>query len=103
VLHNFEENGPGGYNPQSGLILDASGALYGTTFSGGAYDAGTAFELKPLVGGGWKELVLHGFNNNGTDGESPSGPLTFDAHGNLYGTTPAGGAQGVGTVFEIKR
>ena len=31
----------------TGLIADASGNLYGTTSTGGAYDGGTVFELKP--------------------------------------------------------
>jgi uncharacterized repeat protein (TIGR03803 family) len=43
--------------------------------------------------------VLHSFN--GTDGWQPRAGLIFDTAGNLYGTTGAGGAEGVGTVFEI--
>jgi uncharacterized repeat protein (TIGR03803 family) len=31
----------------------------------------------------------------------PAAGLVFDAAGNLYGTTPIGGANGVGTVFEV--
>ena len=52
------------------------------------------------------EQVLHSFNQNGTDGFYPSAGLIFDAAGNLYGTTPAGGSGcvpyfGCGTVFEL--
>jgi hypothetical protein len=75
------------------VIFDSAGNLYGTTQAGGAYGYyGIVFELMPKAGGGWKEKVLHSFNNNGTDGYSPYAGLTFDAAGNLYGTTEAGGA-----------
>src|ERR1035441_2481606 len=55
-----------------------------------------------------QEQVLYSFGN-GTDGADPSGTLVFDAAGNLYGTTSAGGVYtscssgsgGCGTVFEL--
>ncbi len=43
VLHSF--NGADGYWPWAGLVFDAAGSLYGTTNRGGAYEAGTVFEL----------------------------------------------------------
>src|SRR5664280_693963 len=102
VLHSFNENGTDGLNPYAGLIFDAAGNLYGTTFGGGAYGYpfGTVFELTPAAGGGWTEKVLHNFNNNGTDGAYPYAGLIFDAAGNLYGTTAHGGTYNYGTVFE---
>ena len=42
-------------------------------------------------------------NFNGTVGMNPSGNLIADAHGDLFGTTIAGGANGDGTVFEIAK
>jgi uncharacterized repeat protein (TIGR03803 family) len=101
VLHSFG-NGTDGYYPFAGLIFDAAGNLYGTTWAGGTYGWGTVFELTP-TGGGWTETVLHSFNDNGTDGILPEAGLIFDAIGNLYGTTPSGGAEGEygGTVFEL--
>ena len=57
------------------------------------------FELTPEASGGWKETVLHYFNQNGRDGIWPNASLIFGAGGNLYGTTPLGGAYGSGTVF----
>src|SRR5271157_693209 len=48
VLQNF--NGTNGSGPQSGLIFDTAGNLYGTTTSGGTYNYGTVFELSPTVG-----------------------------------------------------
>ncbi len=49
VLHNF---GPAFYTgdgnrPLGGLILDMNGNLYGLTYSGGTYNAGTVFEVTP--------------------------------------------------------
>jgi uncharacterized repeat protein (TIGR03803 family) len=98
VLHNFG-GGTDGAGPQAGLIFDAAGNLYGTTFSGGSYGGGTVFRLNAQG-----EVLLQSFS--GTDGANPVGGLVFDAAGNLYGTTNLGGASsfcsgGCGTVFEI--
>ena len=103
ILHNF--NFTDGTGPVAGLIFDGTGNLYGTTFGGGNGTAcnancGTVFELTPKAGGGWKEMVLHNFGH-GTDGATPYAGLIFDASGNLYGTTSAGGIYGAGTVFEL--
>jgi uncharacterized repeat protein (TIGR03803 family) len=102
VLHNFNHNGKGGDGPSADLILDAPGNLYGTTYAGGAYDYGVAFELSPNPSRGWVENVLHSFNGN--DGRNPDASLIFDHAGNLYGTTEFGGRNGLngGTVFEIE-
>jgi uncharacterized repeat protein (TIGR03803 family) len=101
ILRSFMNNGKDGYFPYGGLIFDASGNLYGTTYSGGADGYGTVFELTPKAGGGWAGKILHSFINNGRDGEGPLASLIFDVSGNLYGTTYSGGADGYGTVFEI--
>jgi uncharacterized repeat protein (TIGR03803 family) len=45
VLHNFELT-DGAY-PNAGLVRDAKGKLFGTTYLGGASDHGTVFELTP--------------------------------------------------------
>jgi uncharacterized repeat protein (TIGR03803 family) len=47
ILHSFANNSVDGSNPYGGLILDASGNLYGTTSKGGAYGLGTVFEIRP--------------------------------------------------------
>ncbi len=110
VLHSFG-NGTDGTYPYGGLIFDAAGNLYGTTSQGGIHSCdwmgcGTVFELSPNQDGSWTEKVLHSFGD-GTDGAHPYASLIFDAAGNLYGTTSAGGihnncAYGTcGTVFEL--
>jgi uncharacterized repeat protein (TIGR03803 family) len=46
-------------------------------------------------------VYLHSFN--GKTGMNPQAGLILDAAGNLYGTTGDGGANGVGTAFELSR
>lgn len=98
VLYTFQ--GPDGAYPYGGVILDAQGNLYGTTFRGGAYGYGTVFKLDTND----VETVLHSFN--GDDGKYPTSSLVQDAAGNLYGTTFEGGtggcgSAGCGVVFKI--
>jgi uncharacterized repeat protein (TIGR03803 family) len=109
VLHSFNTNSSDGSGPLGGLVMDASGNLYGTTTHGGSSTfcvnnqsptCGTVFELIPGANGSWSEKVLHNFGN-GTDGVNPTAGLTFDASGNLYGTTYGGGAYDSGTVFKL--
>ncbi len=97
VLHQFDF-GTDGYNPQSHLLVDESGNLYGTTRVGGPTNRGFAFELKPKQGGGWTETVLHDFGGDNLSGPSD---LIFDKAGNLYGTASGGGAFGDGAVFKL--
>ena len=47
VLHSFNDNGVDGWEPSAGLVRDAAGNLYGTTYSGGAHGYGTVFEITP--------------------------------------------------------
>lgn len=104
VLHQFTGGKDGG-EPWSGVILDSSGNLYGTTSGGGnssdcAYSScGVVFELTPSANGGWQEKVLHSFT--GKDGGSPLASLVFDGRGNLYGTTDWDSVYLGGTVFEL--
>ncbi len=98
VLHNFNYND--GDEPAAGLIFDAAGNLYGTTYEGGL-DFGVVFELSPGAGGSWTEKVLYSFSGEPTDAASPQAGLIFDITGNLYGTTKFGGTSGAGAVFEL--
>jgi uncharacterized repeat protein (TIGR03803 family) len=105
VLYSFTGgNGESsdGKHPFGDLILDSAGNLYGTAASAGSRWAGVVFELSPVAGGGWSEKILHTFAKNGVDGTEPLAGLIFDATGNFYGTTAAGGAYDSGTVFEMR-
>jgi uncharacterized repeat protein (TIGR03803 family) len=99
ILYNFSGGGDGS-QPFGGLIFDSSGNLYGTTFKGGASNAGTVYELTPGQGGAWTETVLYSFAG-GADGMGPQSDLNFDQAGNLFGTTTSGGSPGNGIVFEL--
>jgi uncharacterized repeat protein (TIGR03803 family) len=108
-LHDFGgSDGAGGSGASGvvgGLVMDASGDLYGATYAGGGSTScsggcGVVFKLTNNSGV-WSETVLHRFN--GTDGASPDAPLFMDAAGNLYGTATNGGTAGFGTVFEISQ
>jgi uncharacterized repeat protein (TIGR03803 family) len=81
------------------LAFDAKGNLWGTA-QGGTSGNGVVFELTPQQSGKWRYEVVHQFNWK--DGSFPAAAVTFDAKGNLYGTTIAGGAPNYGgVVFEI--
>jgi uncharacterized repeat protein (TIGR03803 family) len=99
VLHSF--TGADGWEPDAGLIVDATGNLYGETLFGGADDSGVAFKLAPSADGTWTESVLHSFTG-GADGDGPGAGLILDVTGNLYGTTYYGGSDVHGVVFKLK-
>jgi len=99
TLYTFR-GGSDGANPQSGVTLSTSFILYGTTVNGGTPGYGTVFSLSPVTGGSWNEFVLYTFNGGTIDGANPQAPPILSSSG-LYGTTPAGGASGFGTVYQI--
>jgi len=82
--------------PESGIILDSAGNIFGTT----PYAAGIAYEVSPNGDGTWTLTDLHNFGS-GTDGADPGYGGLLDVSGKLYGTTIVGGTAGRGTVFEI--
>jgi uncharacterized repeat protein (TIGR03803 family) len=114
VLYAFK-GGAGGELPLTGMIIDAKGALYGTTGKSttGNVSAcigapcGTVFKLTPPAGAnaGWTYSALHIFKG-GTDGSLPLGGLVADKDGALYGTTALGGSShcfsfGCGAVYRL--
>lgn len=106
--------GMDGTSPGAGLVFDAQGNLYGTTFLGGTgtcdypqyTGCGTVFKLTP-TNGTWQKVTVYNFTG-GADGEFPSnGSLVLDASGNLYGTTIGGegldtSTTGFGTVYKLQ-
>ncbi len=97
VLYTFTGGADGAY-PNTGLVQDKNGKLYGTTQNGGDLSCldfgkmfpgcGTVFQLDT----NGVLTVLHAFTG-GTDGAGPQGLIT-DSSGNLYGTTFYGGDLG---------
>lgn len=90
--------------PKDKLLRDDAGNLYGTTFTNGAYNSGSVFQLSP-GNDGYIYKTLYDFTG-GSDGLWPISSLVMDASGNLYGTTSAGGTgpcnpYHCGVVFEI--
>jgi uncharacterized repeat protein (TIGR03803 family) len=99
TLHSFSGND--GDQPYANLIQGSDGALYGTTWYGGANQYGTIFKLK-IDGTGFQ--TLHVFSGSGSqgDGASPNAALLQGSDGALYGTTWYGGANLDGTIFKLK-
>ncbi len=96
VLHSFP--GVDGQNPFGSLTRSSDGAtLYGMTYKGGAHSVGIIFSIPA---GGTELTILHNFGDIDHDGENPRGSLTLSKDGGtLYGATPGGGANDIGTIF----
>jgi uncharacterized repeat protein (TIGR03803 family) len=90
-----------GFWPQSGLIFDRTGALYGTTTSSKNNGGGAVFQLVRSHGA-WSVNILYSF---ASEVGNPVGALIFDTHGNLYGTALGGIVNCTiprcGSIFEL--
>jgi len=99
VLYTFTGGADGGH-PYAGVIVDSSGNLFGTTYSGGLTNCtggcGVVYKISPLG----KETVLYSFTG-GADGANPYGGVTSDGEGNLFGTTYRGGANQIGVIYKL--
>ena len=101
-LYTFcsQTNCTDGVEPLAGLVQGNTGNFYGTTSDGGANGGGgTVFEITPAG----QLTTLYSFCSQPgcVDGNYSQAPLVQASNGNFYGTTTAGGASNVGTVFEI--
>jgi uncharacterized repeat protein (TIGR03803 family) len=89
-----------GTNPEGPLVEAADGGFYGTTTNGGANgDYGTVFKI--TAAGTLTTLYSFCAQIYCGDGDEPVGGLVQASDGNFYGTTFAGGSNGMGTVFKI--
>jgi uncharacterized repeat protein (TIGR03803 family) len=95
VVHSFGGGFYGDY-PLAGVIRDAAGNLYGTTYAGGVANAGILYKVD--TGGGF--TVLYSFTGL-YDGANPYAGVIRNADGNLYGTANGGGVSGGGVVYEL--
>jgi uncharacterized repeat protein (TIGR03803 family) len=100
VIHNFT-GGQDGANPGTGVTVDPSNNLYGTTNAGGAHNYGAVFKLAHERSN-WILTPL----NFATTGGGGYGGLTIGPNGTLYGTMLSGGGggcmgAGCGTVFNL--
>jgi uncharacterized repeat protein (TIGR03803 family) len=101
ILYSFTNQNGDGANPQTDLVFDAHGNLYGTAALGGdsSHEAcigyfrtgcGIVFELTPHADGSWTEATIYAFTGV-PDGATPSTPVVLDSLGNVYGLTEGGG------------
>jgi len=112
-LYTFS-GGNDGEGPVSRVVRGLDGALYGATSAGGGgacnthngyLGCGTIYKLLPPATApgsvivNWSSATIYRFS--GTDGAYPQGDLTFDAAGNMYGTTINGGSAGWGTIYKL--
>jgi uncharacterized repeat protein (TIGR03803 family) len=93
VLYSFT-GGAGSGNPNTGVIRDSAGDLYGTTLGGAASDHGTVYKVDTSG----HETVLYSFTG-GDDGGEPEGGVIPGSRGSLYSTTEGGGKHNVGTIL----
>ncbi len=86
-------------SPGGRLLEFRDGVFYGTAANGGLFGRGAVFILARNANGEWTTTPIHSFN--GSDGAYPVAGLVLGRDGNLYGTTPLGGANDFGTVYRM--
>ena len=99
VIHAFT-GGADGATGSAGRMVFRRGDLYGAATAGGTYGSGVVFKLTPTGRGKWDFRTIYSFRGQ-PDGSFPYGALLFDSLGNIYGTTYYGGANGIGTVYQL--
>lgn len=98
TLYSFGASATDGVNPQAGLARGTDGNYYGTTGGGGAYGYGTFFQYNPITA---QTVLLYSFGGTSIDGQYPDQKPLQGTDGNFYGTTSAGGSNGVGIIYKI--
>jgi uncharacterized repeat protein (TIGR03803 family) len=105
IVHRFSDAFKDGSIPRAGLVADAAGNLYGTTYEGGDTLAcngdgcGMVYELEFASTNHYTYKKLVDFNVN--NGAYAQGPLFIGPNGILFGTTLYGGLDNAGTIFSL--
>lgn len=111
LLYTFR-GGADGESPNANVTIGPDGRVYGTTLLGGGgcqpSGCGTVFQLTPPARPcpqtqcPWTEKVLYRFADSDAHLSAPFAWVTFDAAGNLYGTTSHGGnCETCGVVYKL--
>jgi uncharacterized repeat protein (TIGR03803 family) len=98
VLYAFQ-GGTDAYYPTGDVAFDSAGALYGTTYVGGANGPGTVYKLTP-AGSIWTESLAYSFRGS-DDGGNPYGGVIFDNAGKMYASAVAGGSGNNGAIDQL--
>jgi uncharacterized repeat protein (TIGR03803 family) len=93
-----------GANPLGGMVFGEGGALYGTTYDGGAFGTGAVFRLAPRSSGNgaWTESIIHSFPALGGGGANPVAGVVADRLAALFGATLIGGRHDDGVVYRLR-
>jgi len=100
TIHDYG-SGSDGENPQAGVVFDQAGNLYGTAALGALNGNGVVYSLTPDGGTGFTEVILHKFTGP-PDGSVPVSSVVLTAPGRLIATTLEGGANDMGSAFEVR-
>jgi uncharacterized repeat protein (TIGR03803 family)/parallel beta-helix repeat protein len=98
VLHEFSMESANGVYPSGGGVIQDGNRIYGVTYDGGMWSAGTIYRAN-IDGTGF--TVLYDFSLS-PGAARPIASLLMDGD-YLYGTTERGGAHDEGTVFRINK
>lgn len=93
-----------GATPQTGVIMDVAGNIFGTTLAGGAVgtgcEAGCGVMFKLTPNGNETQVYTFCSQTDCSDGAAPAG-LVMDVSGNIFGATHLGGLDGNGVLYEL--
>ncbi len=98
IVYTFPTGSDVNAYPNSALIADSQGNLYGTAGRNDEFSGGV-FELTPVGNGIWTENFYSGLNTDG--GNAPIGLVLDPNTGNLYGVVASAGTGKCGYVYQL--